>query len=774
MHDHEDDHAGSAAPKQRAHKVAESTSGSSPQDGNQQYHHATRENVSLLGATSQQLSGNDTSNVFLSPLGVQENSHTQGQLDVLPGFPDQDTGVYDQAVLYATFDDMDFNSNLDWFMDQTSVDHCFMGADTATLPIQFVQEAPQIQFSPSGQVSTSNVAQSEFPMHAVQVGNHHRDRGDDSLGGIISPEPQENAHSVGPWPSETPAPPQHHIILPALGSEGSKPQRFPKFFALPSITDKTRNALCKCLSLPLEYNPFQSLSLDAFPSQEKLDHCVDLYFRHFHPTVPVIHQPTFDPGKDLIVTLAIISIGSCYTNLENARNFAVCLSELLGRLLSYMVQQDRRFVRTPSYLVAQVLQGTHGYCSGSERLFELSESSRGTLVHNAKCMGLFRYESKDPDLATLLPEHAWHAWIDAERLRRLGWAVYKYDGSVAYLHNVRPYLSVGDINLPLPASEEYWTAESAPSWAALHPWSRDNVERSLQLRTVIRMLFDGTPKAASKISDEEHAFIVVLTLVRMLWSLKEIKSSPIHDLVTPPIYENGGQTLLRAVQSMAVPLDALAKTHTGAEMSQFVHRMHLVHAAHLYGSGDLMNWLYPYLRHGPEAENATRRMKQWALESPQRTRDVAYHCAQIIGLLRYYPYNLPLEPFMLFHAGVVLSCVASLLPVHNEDSQNPSLQLEALDWSEGDVHDRQMAWVTSGINACPSLIGVPILCCSAGRRAVLEQTAALLKRCKSWGMARNLTKVVLSLQSRGDEPKNQNANGSMPEFSGSDMYPGAG
>lgn len=90
----------------------------------------------------------------------------------------------------------------------------------------------------------------------------------------------------------------------------------------------------------------------------------------------------------------------------------------------YQAEHDRRFVRTESYLAAQLLQGTHGFCSGSERLFELSESCRSTLVHHAKCMGLFRYEAPQP-IGDLSSQGAsWHEWIRQERLRRLGWAVY--------------------------------------------------------------------------------------------------------------------------------------------------------------------------------------------------------------------------------------------------------------------------------------------------------------------------------------------------------------
>ena len=53
--------------------------------------------------------------------------------------------------------------------------------------------------------------------------------------------------------------------------------------------------------------------------------------------VPIIHRPTFDPGKDHILTLAIASIGACYSGLEGAFSFSNALAELTRRLLLYMV-----------------------------------------------------------------------------------------------------------------------------------------------------------------------------------------------------------------------------------------------------------------------------------------------------------------------------------------------------------------------------------------------------------------------------------------------------
>ena len=88
-------------------------------------------------------------------------------------------------------------------------------------------------------------------------------------------------------------------------------------------------------------------------------------------------------------------------------------------------EYDPRHVRTGNYLTAQLLQGIHGFASGSKRLFELSESNRSSMINNARNMGLFRmhrlnYPSSDAGSL----EQQWEVWIHAERLRRIAWAIY--------------------------------------------------------------------------------------------------------------------------------------------------------------------------------------------------------------------------------------------------------------------------------------------------------------------------------------------------------------
>lgn len=646
-------------------------------------------------------------------------------------------------LLFTTFDDMDFNSNLDWILqDPSAVEMLEQPSffsdigDTQDLTSQNRSISPPLSntlLAAGASITGPNISATETQSWAPNRS--------------YLPQRQEAGTPARRWNSSKP--PQNHITLPALGSGGVESSSTSRFFPTISVDQDTREGMLKLLASPFEHNPVQSLDISRFPCKEKVEHCLDVYFAHFQPMLEVVHQPTFNPDKDLLVTLTMVCVGASYTTYTGAREFLTSLSELIWKLLAFLVDRDRRVTRTSSYITAQLLQGTLGYCGGSEKLFELSESCRSTLIHHAKCMGLFRLETSPVPQPDAPVEELWRKWIAAEGLRRLGWAVYKYDASVAYLHNNRPFLSTGDINLNLPGSAEHWAAESAMAWASLHPSSR-TLPPTPRLRPTLRMLFDESLNPTEQIPDTEHCFLVLLTLVRMLWSLKEIRSSPINDLISPTAFDDGPKAILRVIHRLAVPITSLSHTHTKAEIDRLVHRMQLIHIAHIYAAGDLMNWLYPYLRNDSETECARIRMYQWAHEDPARTREVAYHCAQLMGLLRHYPKVMPLEPLLTFHAGVVLSCVAALIPTNaaREDGHGPSIPLDRLEPGCGRVSRRQEDWVRHGGAEQVSLYGVPSLCCATGRQQVLDQTATLLKRQTVFGVAENLAKVVLSLGTR--------------------------
>ncbi|KAH8815524.1 hypothetical protein F5884DRAFT_772680 [Xylogone sp. PMI_703] len=566
---------------------------------------------------------------------------------------------------------------------------------------------------------------------------------------------QHRRGSNGTWPVDWKAGPGRISTLPALGALDQDFKAL-KHFPTLSITESTIAGLQDSFNLHLAKSPWKPVSLAGFPSKEKIDHCIDMYFKYFDWILPVVHRPTFDPGKDPVVTLAIIATGACYTEFKGARAFSNVLSELLRRLLLYMAESDAPYVKTEPYITAQLLQAAQGYGSGSKKLFDLSESWRSSLVYNARCMGLFR-QRQSTIVAGASLEERWQAWINDERFRRIGWAVYGCDCSASYLYNTRSYISVSDINMDLQSSTEHWEAPTAQAWAALHPWSTSG-PRNLHFKTVIRSVLAGDEAASRSMTDDHHRIPFILTIMRMLWSCNENDANPMSDILDERQRNARNRKYLLEVvdRFIYLPTDSPA-VYTQLSRMDAVHRVMTIHIAHLIGAGNMMDWLYSLLRGGPEAENARTRMERWAAQDPVRVREVAYRSSQILSLIRQYPYNLPQEPFDAFHAGAILWCVAEFLPggdlTYNSSDAHATLSVCHLDHlgNMGDLETASTkAWIRDGGPRIISLYGVPDLCCKAGRQQILDQTITILGRSRVWGISQNFLEVISGLREYDD------------------------
>jgi hypothetical protein len=329
-----------------------------------------------------------------------------------------------------------------------------------------------------------------------------------------------------------------------------------------------------------------------------------------------------------------------------------------------------------------------------------------------------------------------------------------YDASVSYVHNARPYLSISEVNLNLPSTELEWGAESAESWVASRP--KTGTPHQQNLRQLLRTLFDdGSEQPLNDVRVASHRSLAACTLVRMIWTTKEILGNPVHDLVSDQTNYFRATELISVLDLFLESPLANRDLRTQMQTTSLVRQLSLIHIGHLYGAGDLMNWLYPLLRSSDVDGTLRRRMQQWKADSPSQVRDATYHAAQIMGLAHQFADHGPYQVFAVFHAGVVLFYLAELL---REPGETPGgsmlgtpyrdhLQLDFLGPASDDQAIRIRQWVVRGSPAVIGLHGIPDLCSPQGRPQVLEKTADMLSRMQLvWGVAENLRRVVLRLR----------------------------
>lgn len=98
----------------------------------------------------------------------------------------------------------------------------------------------------------------------------------------------------------------------------------------------------------------QPLHNGNLASMHALDSFVQLYFEYFHPNLPILHQPTFDPSQTRWqLVLATAAVGCCYSKVQWAVQYATGLQELLRRAIAEAVSSQ--WHTTPPVLVCDVV-----------------------------------------------------------------------------------------------------------------------------------------------------------------------------------------------------------------------------------------------------------------------------------------------------------------------------------------------------------------------------------------------------------------------------------
>ncbi|EHK19348.1 uncharacterized protein TRIVIDRAFT_69340 [Trichoderma virens Gv29-8] len=511
------------------------------------------------------------------------------------------------------------------------------------------------------------------------------------------------------WLLDPHEPSERSLDIPSLGGQRTDLSKAGSYSQLRHLTEEDRDRIQRSAKACLEEPLWATVSFSDFPSKEKLDHCIDLFFINFQPG-----------------------------------------------------EREPRVARSESFMAAQLLQGIYGYCSGDKVLFNFSESLRWSLVRTAKQVGLF-HDMPQQALSTRNEgaETRWMSWIATERRKRLGWAIYEFDALVSVLHNQRPAFSTGDLTLSLPDDADHWEAPSAYSWMALRPWTID--PEPIGFRLAARSCFDASVIENVQLTDTQHIHILVVMLARFVWSLKELQVSPLMDVVPDylPIDQHK-MTLTDKMSDFLASPHALKDSTTADDrvISHVAQRALIIHMSHLYGASDLMDWLPALLRSAGLNKPARERMAQWGKEDPARVRKVIYHSSQIIAICRDFPFNTPYESFYVFYAGSVLWCSATLLtsPLRDTicgassehiDSETDHAILLLDKPSAANVEDwtlEILQWVQAGGgNIQLGLYGVPNLAAAASRVQVLQETVRILQNMRFWDISRAFASTLRRL-----------------------------
>ncbi|OBT92855.2 hypothetical protein VE01_09039 [Pseudogymnoascus verrucosus] len=242
-----------------------------------------------------------------------------------------------------------------------------------------------------------------------------------------------------------------------------------------NISVNTYQAVIDWLDWTHDHRLAESSTPLNIPSLDVINLFIALFFRHYHPQMPVIHLATLVMDEDLPPALlaSMVVIGATYSHQRHTRSFTIMLLDRVRRGLLMNTEYDHGLVREPMIIYAFLLVCHTGLWCGNKRSFELSQSLRGSVVNFCRRKGFGNDFPQTPILnqnntgASSL-EIQWREWVFDESQKRLCWAVFMLDCQFPTLLNLPSTISRGELSsLECPCDEEFWQAPSSRHWKRL-------------------------------------------------------------------------------------------------------------------------------------------------------------------------------------------------------------------------------------------------------------------------------------------------------------------
>lgn len=184
--------------------------------------------------------------------------------------------------------------------------------------------------------------------------------------------------------------------------------------------DEWRRMAIQLSTGPNTFRPFKTVS---FPPIEVINCFVQLYFEHFHPIFPMLHQPTFVTSQlTYQLGLVIAGIGAQYSTLPGARSCATCLHELCRRAVLETIERDSRSTRELEFAQFLILNNLGMAYSGDKRLSEFAQVLRTGPIVASRQTGGFQPPLKSIVIDTSTHgaelDRQWKEWLSDELKRR--------------------------------------------------------------------------------------------------------------------------------------------------------------------------------------------------------------------------------------------------------------------------------------------------------------------------------------------------------------------
>lgn len=150
----------------------------------------------------------------------------------------------------------------------------------------------------------------------------------------------ESPDAPSPWPLSW-IPSQMDAGLPATESAGVPDSmlEMENFAHVGRLSYEKHEEIVENVQNHANQPVYRSFGNPVLPSAEVMNCFIQLYFEHFHDTMPFIHKPSFDPSKEhWVLVLAVAATGCRFSQVPRADLYALKLTELVRRSIMVIVR----------------------------------------------------------------------------------------------------------------------------------------------------------------------------------------------------------------------------------------------------------------------------------------------------------------------------------------------------------------------------------------------------------------------------------------------------
>ncbi|RDW64796.1 hypothetical protein BP6252_10447 [Coleophoma cylindrospora] len=228
-------------------------------------------------------------------------------------------------------------------------------------------------------------------------------------------------------------------------------------FSCPT-SDETLLRLAARIENKLDFHgPFSA----SEPTYHLLDHCVTLFFKHFHLLYPFLREHDFRSGKHANYLYMVTSgIGLIYLKKDTSMLYTRLLAALRERLTMLIHFQQIPEENLLSVCQALLLTQMGIWTFRGEDHVKTAELVGSTVVYLARRLNLFNCDAGDrTDLRTWMNvsrSEMVQKWIKSEEQKRLAFGIYRTQLCVAIVTGCRPAVHWEEMNLFIPYPDHLW------------------------------------------------------------------------------------------------------------------------------------------------------------------------------------------------------------------------------------------------------------------------------------------------------------------------------